>query len=104
MGKYYDNSIIPDFLRRNFNVYDRINKLSIDLGSFEDNVKTLKDSEICTEIFHESGLVYLSGHGYGPGQMYDDKSRITEGQKAAEWIANSMIRRLHWAITCGGEG
>jgi hypothetical protein len=35
MGAFYDNSIIPDHLKRNFDVYDRINKLGIDLGTFD---------------------------------------------------------------------
>jgi len=104
MGTFYDNSIIPDHLKRDFDVYDRINELKIEMGSFEEDVKDLKDANICGIIFHESGLVYLSGHGYGPGQMYDDPDRIKEGQDAAEWVANSMIRRLHWGLTCGGEG
>ena len=104
MGKFYDNSIIPDHLKREFDVYDRINELKIEMGSFDEDVKDLKGANICGIIFHESGLVYLSGHGYGPGQMYDDPDRIKEGQDAAEWVANSMIRRLHWGLTCGGEG
>jgi len=104
MGTFYDNSIIPDHLKRDFDVYDRINELKIEMGSFEEDVKDLKDANICGIIFHESGFVYLSGHGYGPGQMYDDPDRIKEGQDAAEWVANSMIRRLHWGLTCGGEG
>lgn len=104
MGTYYDRSIIPDHLRRTFDVYDRIKKLGIDLGTFEDKVKDLKGAGICSVIFHESGLTYLSGHGYGPGQMYDDPERIKEGQDAAQWVADSMIARMHWALTCGGEG
>ena len=104
MGTFYDNSIVPDHLKRNFDVYDRINKLKIDLGSFETDVSSLKGSGISGIVFHESGLVYLSGHGYGPGQMHDDPDRIKEGQDAAEWIASSMIKRLHWGLTCGGEG
>ncbi|MDA1279471.1 MAG: hypothetical protein O3B95_05440 [Chloroflexi bacterium] len=104
MGKFYDSSIVPEHLRRKFDVYDRIKKLGMDLGSFEEDVKDLKGAGIAGIIFHESGLVYLSGHGYGPGQMYDEPARIKEGQDAAEWIANSMIKRLHWGLTCGGEG
>jgi hypothetical protein len=104
MGKYYDNSIVPDHLRRNYDVYDRIKKLNIEMGSFDEDVKSLKGAGISGLVFHESGLVYLSGHGVGPGQMYDDPDRIKEGQNAAEWVAGSMIRRLHWGLTCGGEG
>ena len=35
MGIFYDNSIIPDHLKRKFDVYDRINKLGMDLGTFD---------------------------------------------------------------------
>ncbi|MDP6666274.1 MAG: hypothetical protein QF357_02620 [Dehalococcoidia bacterium] len=104
MGKFYDNSVVPDHLRRKFDVYDRIRELKIGMGSFADDVVDLKAANICGIVFHESGLAYLSGHGYGPGQMYDDPDRIKEGQDAAEWIADSMIKRLHWGLVCGGEG
>jgi len=104
MGKFYDNSVVPDELKRKFDVYDRIKDLDIDLGSFNSDVASLKGAGICGIIFHESGLVYLSGHGHGPGQMYDAPERIKEGYDAAQWIASSMIKRLHWALTCGDEG
>ena len=32
MGKHYDESIIPEDLRRTYDVYDRISELGIDLG------------------------------------------------------------------------
>jgi hypothetical protein len=104
MGKFYDNSVVPDELRRKYDVYDRVKDLDIDLGSFDDNVASLKGAGIAGIVFHESGIVYLSGHGYGPGQMYDAPERIKEGYDAAQWIASSMVKRLHWGLTCGGEG
>lgn len=104
MGKFYDNSIIPDEMRRDFDVYDRLKKLGIELGSFEDNVKSLAGANIAGAVVHESGLVYLSGLGLGPGSMYDDPERIKEGQAAGQDIADSMIARLHWALACGKEG
>lgn len=104
MGKFYDQSIIPQELRRDFDVYDRIKKLGIPMGSFAEDVKSLAGAGIAGVVFHESGLVYLSGLGLGPGSMYDDPERIKEGQKAGQDITDSMLRRLHWALTCGGEG
>jgi hypothetical protein len=105
MGTFYDNSIIPAHLRRDFDVYDRIEKLDLDLGTFDQwMARDLKGANICSVILHESGLVYLSGKGYGPGQMYDDPDRLKEGQDAAQFVADSMIGRLHWALTCGNEG
>ena len=35
MGSFYDNSILPQHLRRDFDVYDRIKKIDLDLGTFE---------------------------------------------------------------------
>ena len=104
MGKFYDQSIIPQEIRRDFDVYERINKLGIPMGSFDEDVKSLAGAGIAGVVFHESGLVYLSGLGLGPGNMYDDPERIKEGQKAGQDITDSMLRRLHWALTCGGEG
>lgn len=104
MGKFYDESIIPEEMRRDFDVYDRINKLGIPMGSFDEDVKSLAGAGIAGVVFHESGIVYLSGLGLGPGNMYDDPERIKEGQAAGQEITDSMLRRLHWALTCGGEG
>ncbi len=104
MGKFYNESIIPQDMRRDFDVYDRIKQLGIPMGSFDEDVKSLAGAGIAGAVFHESGLVYLSGLGLGPGSMYDDPDRIKEGQKAGQDITDSMIRRLHWALTCGNEG
>ena len=41
MGKFYKNSIIPEKLRRNFDVYERINQLGINLGKYEENVSNI---------------------------------------------------------------
>ena len=104
MGKYYDNSIIPEHLRRNFDVYERINKLGIDLGKENDWLTDLKNSAIASVVFHESGITYLSGLGLGPGQMNDSKEKIKSGKEAGRKITDSMIARLHWALICGEEG
>ena len=61
MSKYYDDAIIPDELRRKFNVYDRIEKIGLALGTFEENVVSLADARIASAVIQESGLVYLSG-------------------------------------------
>ena len=104
MGKYYDNSIIPKHLRRNFDVYERINKLGIDLGKERDWLTDLKRSAIASVVFHESGTTYLSGLGLGPGQMNDSEEKIKSGKEAGRKITDSMIARLHWALICGEEG
>ena len=104
MSRFYEDAIIPQELRRDFDVYDRVNSLGIDLGSFDESVGSLKSAGIAGVVFHEGGLVYLSGAGGGPGQMYDDPERIKVGAAAASDIADGMVARLHWAIACGGEG
>ncbi len=104
MGKHYDNAAIPDALRRNYDVYERITDLGIDLGTFDDNVNSLADLPIAHMVFHESGLVYLSGTSGGTYPMNDDTERIQHGFQGAQDAADDQIRRLHWALSAGGEG
>ncbi len=104
MSKYYDEALVPVELRRDYNVYDRIKSLGIDLGTFEDNVVSLAGAPIAGAVIHESGLVYLSGTAGGKLPMNDDEERIKHGQDGARAAADTLIRRLHWALSCGGEG
>lgn len=104
MSRFYEDSVIPAALRRNYDVYDRVGQLGLDLGTFETQVQSLRGRNICSAIFHESGLVYLSGIGLGDHQMSDDPERVKHGQQAGQACADHHIRTLHWAITCGGEG
>jgi hypothetical protein len=104
VGKFYEQSILPAELRRNYDVYDRIKALGIDLGTFEQHVTSLKGRNIASAVFHESGLVYLSGVGAGTLPMTDDPERVKHGQQAGQEAADRHIRTLHWALTCGGEG
>ena len=104
MGKHYDGSVIPAELRRDYDVYDRIRELGIDLGSREEQVISLKGRNICGAIIHESGLVYLSGVGMGDMQMSDVPETVAHGQAAAAQCAEYHLRALHWALSCGGEG
>jgi hypothetical protein len=104
MGKYYDEALIPAELRRTFDVYDRIRALQLPLGSFETDVVSLANAGIAGAVIHESGLVYLSGTTGGTLPMHDDEERIKHGQDGAQRIADTLIKRLHWALSCGGEG
>lgn len=104
MGTHYDGALMPDEMRRNFDVYQRIDQLGIDLGSFEDNVVSLADAGIASVVLQESGLVYLSGTGGGTYPMNDDPDRIRHGFEGAQDAADLLITRLHWALSCGGEG
>ena len=104
MGKHYDESIIPAELRRDYDVYDRIKELGIDLGTREENVVSLKGKNICGAIVHESGLVYLSGVGKGEMQMSDVPETVAHGYAAAAECAVHHLRVLHWTLSCAGEG
>ena len=104
MGRYYSEAAIPDQMRRNFDVYDRIKSLGISLGSFDVDVVSLANAGIAAAVIQESGLVYLSGTSGGTLPMNDDEDRIKHGQQGAQEAADVLIRRLHWALSCGGEG
>jgi hypothetical protein len=104
MGKYYDECLIPAELRRNYDIYDRIKELGIDLGSRDEQVRSLQGRNICGAVIQEGGTVYLSGVGIGDMQMSDDPEVVAHGQAAGAQCAESHIRTLHWTLSCGGEG
>ena len=104
MSKFYDEALIPDELRRSYDVYDRIRELGIPMGSFSEDVVSLEGAGIAGTVVHESGLVYLSGTTAGTYPMNDDEDRIAHGFEAAQEAADVLIRRLHWTLSCGGEG
>jgi len=104
VSKYYDDAVIPDEMRRNFDVYERIDKLGIALGGFEEDVVSLAGAGIAGAVIQESGLVFLSGTTSGTYPMNDDAARIEHGREAAQRAADVHIRRLHWTLSCGGEG
>ena len=104
MSKHYDEALLPDELRRDYDVYDRISEIGIPLGNFDEDVVSLEGAGIAGAVVHESGLVYLSGTTGGALPMNDDGERIEHGQQGAQDAADVLIRRLHWTLSCGGEG
>lgn len=111
MSRYYDEAVMPDELRRTYDVYDRIRELGIDLGSFDEDVVSLAEPHpvkafvpYAGAVIHDSGLVYLSGQAGGPYPMNDDEDVIEAGRLGAQQAADDLIRRLHWTLSCGGEG
>jgi hypothetical protein len=104
LSKYYDEAMIPDELRRNFDVYDRIRSLQIPLGNFDTEVVSIANANIAGVVMHDSGLVYLSGTVGGSYPMNDDAERLQHGQQGGRHAADTLIKRLHWALSCGGEG
>lgn len=92
-------------MRRNYDVYDRIRELGIELGSFDGNVSSVEGKNIADVVIDETGLVYLSGVGLGELPMTDDPERVAYGHQAGRDAADVHIRWLHWgALMCGGEG
>jgi hypothetical protein len=104
MGHHYDAYPMPAAMRRNFDVYTRIRDLGIDLGTWEGNVGSLAGANIAAAVIVEAGLVYLSGVGTGKLPMKDEQATIRHGQEAGREAADDHIRRLHWVLSCGGEG
>ena len=73
MGSFYDNSIIPTHLRRDFDVYDHINTLDLDLGSFDQWIdRDLKGANICSAI-----NIYIRYSCAGSKNWYLTKSNYT---------------------------
>ena len=56
MSKFYDHAIVPTELRRNYNVYDRISELGIDLGSEDEIVVSLQGRNIAGVVFHDQDI------------------------------------------------
>ena len=104
MGKHYDNFGMPSSMKRKFDVYNRISELNIDLGSFDEDVVSLKGAGIAGAVIHESGLVYMSGYTAGDTVMSDDDDVIKKGQDSGQEGADVIIRRLHWVLSAGKEG
>ena len=104
MGRHYDSAAIPSEMRRQFDVYERIDNLGIEMGSFEEDVVSLAGAGIAKAVVHESGLVYLSGTIGGDYPMNDDHERVRHGFEGGQVAADVHIRALHWALSCGGEG
>ncbi len=72
MSKYYDEALIPDEMRRQHDVYERITDLGIDLGTFEENVSALDGAVYAGTVFHESGLVWMAGVPGGKQPINED--------------------------------
>ena len=60
-------STLHDDWNRDFDVYDRIRELGIDLGSKAEVVSDPKGRRIASVSFTPSGLVFTSGTGGGQG-------------------------------------
>lgn len=53
MGQHYEQASIPAELRRDYDVYQRIDELGIDLGSFEEDVISLAGAGIAKAVVQD---------------------------------------------------
>ena len=83
---------------RNFDVYDRLKKLNIDLGKKEDSISAPKGRRICTLTFTPSGLVFTSGTGGGSGALTNDDQDVEVGYQSGREAGIKHVRALHWGL------
>ena len=84
--------------KRNFDVYDRISRLGIDLGKKEDSLPPPGAQNLAQATFTPSGLVFLSGTTAGMGAVTDEDADIEKGIEAGREAGIQHIRCLHWGL------
>ena len=84
--------------KRDFDVYDRINQLGIDLGAREDSISEPRGRRICGLTFTPSGLVFTSGTGGGRGAVTNDDRDVAAGCEAGREAGLNHVRSLHWGL------
>jgi hypothetical protein len=84
--------------KRDFDVYERLKDLAIDLGSKEDAVSYPKGRRIASATFTPSGLVFTSGTGGGTGALTNDDGDVERGYEAGREAGAKHVVSLHWAL------
>lgn len=84
--------------KRDFDVYDRLKALNIDLGKKEDAIQAPQGRRICSVTFTPSGLVFSSGTGGGTGSLTNDDKDVEVGYQAGREAGIKHILALHWAL------
>jgi len=84
--------------KRDFDVYDRLKGLGIDLGKREDSISPPQGRRICVLTFTPSGLVFTSGTGGGSGPVTNDDQDVEAGYQAGREAGIKHIRTLHWGL------
>ena len=84
--------------KRNFDVYDRVKELGIDLGDRANTISDPKGRRICSLTFTPSGLVFTSGTGGGSGALTNDDDDVERGYLAGRDAGAGHIRSLHWGL------
>jgi hypothetical protein len=89
--------------QREFDVYERIKKLGLDLGRKEEVLPSPKGARICRLTFTPSGLVFTSGMSAGRGAVTDDDASVSDGYAAGREAGMRHLRALHWALEPFGD-
>jgi hypothetical protein len=89
---------LHDGWKRDFDVYERIDKLGIDLKTKEEVLPDPKGRRICMLTFTPSGLVFTSGTGGGSGPVTNDDGDVEDGYVAGRDAGINHIRVLHWGL------
>ena len=84
--------------KRDFDVYERVKKIGIDLGKREDAIASPKGRRICSMTITPSGLVFLSGTGGGSGPVTNDDGDVEKGYEAGREAGANHIKSLHWGL------
>jgi hypothetical protein len=89
---------IQDGWKRQFDVYDRIAQMRMDLGEKSGTISDPKGRRICSLTFTPAGLVFTSGTGGGKGPVTNDDGDVEEGYQAGRDAGANHIRSLHWGL------
>ena len=84
--------------KRDFDVYERIDKLGIDLKSKAEVVSEPKGRRICGITITPSGLIFTSGTGGGSGAVTNDDGDVEAANLAGREAGISHLRTIHWGL------
>ena len=89
---------LPSSWKREFDVYERIDRLGIDLKTRDEIIAPPRGRRICMATFSPAGLVFTSGTGGGSGPVTNDDGDVEAGYAAGVEAGHNHIRTLHWAL------
>ena len=93
---------LPTRWRRDYDVYERLKELDIDLGGPEDG-RAPETNRIPRLIFTPSGLLFFSGSGMGEGPITNDEDSLNQGYLAGREVGHKHLRVLHWGLHPFGD-
>lgn len=84
--------------KRDFDVYDRLRELGVDLGQKEEVVPPPGLQRIAQVTFTVSGLAFLSGTIGGSGAVTNEDAVVQSGTAAGREAGLQHVRCLHWGL------